>query len=356
MQHKYRLVAVLCVFCMLFLLLAGCGSEDPEQTLPTPKKLKWAVGTTLPQAEDFFDTLPQGSSVRFSTEYTLSEMGDHTLTVIYTDAEGTETKTEVQLTLAVDTTAPTVVGAKDISICLGEGIAYRSGVSTTDDFDGPVTLAVDSSAVNTMQEGHYPVTYVARDQAGNTSSVTVTVWIYKEAVTEEMLWSRVDAIIDQYSLDQYATKERQAREVFDFVYYGIKYDSTSDKSDWVRAAYEGLKNGRGDCYTYFAVSKAFFVRLGIDNVDIKRTEGIVTERHYWNLVNIGTADSPRWYHFDACQLSGVSFRGCLLTDSQLAEYTVSRTNTDGVSGYFYAFGDKGLPARATEIITDPYRY
>jgi len=357
MQPKYRLIALLCLLCMLFSAFVSCGdSESSRDDLPTPQKLKWAVGTALPKAEDFFKTLPKDSSVCFAEEYTFTQKGDHTLTVIYTDPDGEESEIEVKLTLAIDTVAPTVVGAKDISVCLGEGIAYRSGVTVTDDFDGPVTLAVDSSSVQTMQVGHYPVTYTARDHAGNTASVTVTVWIYQEKVTKEMLWSRVDEVIDRYSIDQYTNKERQAREVFDFVYYGIKYDSTSDKSDWVRAAYEGLKNGRGDCYTYFAVSKAFFERLEIDNMDIKRTEGIVTERHYWNLVNIGSSEAPRWYHFDACQISGASFRGCLLTDSQLAEYTAYRTNTDGVSGYFYVFGEKGLPSRATEIITDPYRY
>lgn len=356
MKTTCRLIAVLCMFCMLFSWLASCSSDTETEELPTPKKLKWAVGTTLPTAEDFFDTLPKHSSVRFATEIDVTKMGEHTLCVIYTSPEGTESTLDVSLTLAVDTLPPRLVGVKDLSVCLGDGIAYRSGVTATDDFDGPVTISVDSSQVVATGAGSYPVTYTAKDHAGNTSSATVTVWIYREQVTMEMLWSRVDEIINRYSIDEYVSKETQAREVFDYVYYGIKYDSTSDKNDWVRAAYEGLKNGKGDCYTYFAVSKAFFERLGIDNRDIKRTEGIVSERHYWNLINIGSEDAPAWYHFDACQLGGISFRGCLLTDSQLAEYTQNRISNEGIGGYFYVYNEKGLPTRATEIITDPYHY
>ena len=111
MQTKYRLIAVLCVFCMLFSLLASCGSDTDREALPTPKGLKWAIGTALPSAEDFFDTLPKNSSVRFATEYNLSEKGNHILRVIYTSPEGEESTIEVSLTLAVDTGAPRVLGA-----------------------------------------------------------------------------------------------------------------------------------------------------------------------------------------------------------------------------------------------------
>lgn len=357
MQSKYRIVAAFCACLLMLVLFSACiSSTTNEQELPTPKSLKWALGATLPTAEDFFDTLPEGSSVRFAAHADPVSAGEYALKVIYTDKEGNESEISVNLTLAADRTAPTILGAKDISICLGEGIAYRNGITVRDDFDGEVTLLVDSSAVQPTQEGNYPVKYTAIDSAGNISEVHVTVWIYREAVTEEMLWSLVDEVIDRYSIDEYVNRETQAREVFDYVYYNISYDSTSDKNDWVRAAYEGIQKERGDCFTYFAISKAIFERLGVQNTDVKRTEGIVTERHYWNLVNIGTETAPRWYHFDACRLGGITFRGCLLTDAQLAEYTQNRTNEEGIGNYFYVFDATGFPARATDEITDPYHY
>ena len=358
MSLKYRLLAVLCLIAILGAFLNACGPDDSESQTPTPKNLNWSIGGRLPTPEDFFDSIPDGCKVRFENEDVMSSLslGKCEVTLIYTDTEGNETPIQASFTLGIDQKPPVISGTKDISVCLGDGISYRSGVSVTDDFDGEVRLEIDSSAVNPSAVGHYPVVYTAYDNAGNQTTLTVYVWIYKETVTEDMLWQRVDVILAENGIRNLATKEKQARAVFEYVYYGIRYDAYSDKSDWVRAAYEGLKNGYGDCYTYFAVSKAFFVRLGIDNMDVKRTEGIVAERHYWNLVNIGTAQSPAWYHFDACQLSGVSFKGCLLTDGQLAQYTATRANEAGQRDYFYAFNASALPPRAGTAITDPYAY
>ena len=71
----------------------------------------------------------------------------------------------------------------------------------------------------------------------------------------------------------------------------------SDKSDWKTGAYTGLTAGRGDCFTYYAVSRALLTALGIDNLAVERVGG--ETRHFWNLVNCGDG----WYHFDACPRS-----------------------------------------------------
>lgn len=348
-KKTIRYLAIICLLSMIVSMMPACGSVKT----PPVRNLKWAVGGTLPSAEDFFETMPKGCSARFDREYTFSSLGDYTLTVIYKNAQGREKEIKVNFTLGVDETPPKIEGEKDISVFLGEGVSYRDHVKTSDDFDGPVTVSVDSSAVNLSKEGNYPVIYTATDTAGNKSTLQVMVWVYRESVTEEMLWEKVDQIISEH-ISKGVSKEQQAREVFDFVYYTIRYDSYSDKNDWVRAAYDGLKNERGDCYTYFAVSKALLTRLGIENMDVKRTAGIVDERHYWSLVNIGTSDAPKWYHFDACNLSGASFKGCLLTDRQIAAYTAKRVDENDVGNYFYAYDSTSYPPRATQTITDPY--
>ena len=86
-------------------------------------------------------------------------------------------------------------------------------------------------------------------------------------------------------------------------------------------------------------------------MDVRRTEGIVDERHYWNLVNIGgQGEAARWYHFDATPLQGGTHSGCLLTDGQVAYYNATRTNEDGVSGYFYAYDPSGYPVSDSRVI------
>jgi hypothetical protein len=295
--------------------------------------------------------MPDGYTARFATDYSFSATGDYTLTLIVQSAGGRETQYEVAFSLILDTEAPTISGAQDISAYLGDGISYRSGVSTADNCDSGVTLTVDTSAVDLTAEGTYPVIYTATDAAGNTATVEVYLYLYREKITEEALYAELDALIAEY-ISTDASLEQQVRDVYTYVYYNITYDSYSDKSDWVRAAYDGLRTGKGDCFTYFALSKAFFNRLGIENMDIQRTPGIVSERHYWNYVNISRdSGNPQWYHFDACRLSGVQHNGCLLTDTQVQAYTKQRADKDGNTGYFYVYDTAAYPASATKIIT-----
>ena len=89
----------------------------------------------------------------------------------------------------------------------------------------------------------------------------------------------------------------QARAVFDFVHDSIRYTGSSEKSDWVQGAYDGLTVREGDCYTFYAVSRAMLTALEIDNLPVEREGG--ETHHYWNLVNCGNG----WYHFDACPRS-----------------------------------------------------
>ena len=351
MQNKVAFIACLLCCALLLGVFAACIKEDEVAPDVVLKNLTWAVGTALPTAQDFVSKLPEGADIRFAKEYTYPNLGSYLLDLIVTDARGRETAHRAQLTLIVDEEPPVIHGADDISVYLNDGISYRNGVTVSDNCNGAVKLDIDSSAVDITKEGSYPVTYTATDAAGNRTVVEITVYVWKEAVSEDMLFAELDKLIAE-RITAGASVEKQVRDVYRYVYNNIDYVSDSDKSDWVRAAYEGIRTGRGDCFTYFALSKAFFVRLGIENKDIKRTEGIVTERHYWNLVNIGTATSPRWYHFDACQIKDATHSGCLLTDLQLAAFSSIRTDANGVCDYFYAYDDTGLPARETKIVTE----
>ena len=351
MNKRIRFLALMLTVLLLVVALTACV-ETPTDGVNLPwRSLTWAVGAPLPEPRDFLQALPEGYSVRFAEAYAFSELGDHTVTLVATAPDGKECRQVLHLSLVVDDQAPTISGVKDLSVVIGEGVSYRNGVTVTDNCDNPVTLTVDSSAVRMDEEGSYPVTYTATDGAGNPTEATVTVYVYREVVTEDMLWAEIDRIIAE-RIPTSGTRELQARAVYEYVYYGIAYSDSSDKNDWVRAAYEGIRTGQGDCFTYFALSKAFFVRLGIESMDIQRTEGIVTERHYWNFVNIGSKDSPRWYHFDACRIRGeLPSLGCLMTDRQLENFNAYKTDASGVSNYFYAYNRDAYPATDATVIT-----
>ncbi len=345
-----RFIGILLAVLMCTAFSACKGEEVPEVEKVQLKDLTWGVGGRLPSAEDFAVDLPENTTIRFAEEYTFSEMKEYTLRLIVTLSNGEEEEHAVHLSLVRDTTPPVLEGVSDIVAYIGDGISYRKGVSMRDNCDGEVRLTIDSAAVKADTEGVYPITYTATDIAGNQTVKAVYVYIYRESVTQEKLYELLDPILAEY-VSANAGTERKVRDIYNYVYYHIEYDAHSDKSDWVRAAYEGLRTGRGDCFTYFAISKACFERLGIQSKDIQRTPGIVDERHYWNLVNIGSEAAPRWYHFDACRLAGVQHNGCLLTDVQVAAYTKHRVDSVGVGNYFYAYDHSKFPASATEIIT-----
>ena len=348
---RFLLRKGLCFFLLLSFLLtvfASCASRtDVDAEF---RDLSWAMGAGTPEAEDFVVSMEDGAKVAFSKNYEFDEEGQYLITLIYTDPKGKRSEHDVVLSMIRDKEPPVILGAKDLVAYLGEGIAYRAGITLTDNCGGEITLDVDTSMVDTKQAGVYPVTYTAKDLSGNQSTVTVYLQIYEERVTLEMLYAELEPVIKS-QIPTAGSKEMQARAIYNYVYYHVEYTAHSDKSDWIRAAYDGFRKGEGDCFTYFALSKAFFEYLGIENMDIQRTQGLVDERHYWNFVNIGTAENPAWYHFDACRLLGATHSGCLLTDQQVGAYTKLRVGNNGETNYFYAYDQSQYPASATKIIT-----
>lgn len=134
----------------------------------------------------------------------------------------------------------------------------------------------------------------------------------------------------------------QARAVFDYVHDRIRYTGSSDKSDWEAGAYTGLTAREGDCFTYYAASRALLTALDIENLPVERVGG--ETHHYWNLVNCGDG----WYHFDACPRSSKlpPFVSFMVTDQQVADFTAEAGRN------YYDFDGTLLPERAVEIITD----
>ena len=349
-----RLICALMVAAMLLLMLSFLASCDrPPKTTDTIeiKNLTWAVGAPLPEASDFILSMPEGTTVAFAEDYAYPHLGDYSVELIVTHTNGKQSRHAATLTLVIDNEPPQIIGAKDLSVFVGDGVSYRSGISIADNCDGNVRLEINSDAVNTAAEGCYDVIYTATDGAGNVTVKQIKVYVYVEHVTEAMLWQEIDRLIEE-NISRYTNTVQTVRDVYSYVYYAIAYTDSSDKNDWVRAAYEGIRTGRGDCFTYVALSKAFFMRLGIESIDVQRSEGIVTERHYWNMVNVGSSESPRWYHFDACRIRGVTPPfGCLMTDAQIDAFSQYKVDGDGISNYFYAYDRSKYPTTDVTIIT-----
>lgn len=239
-----------------------------------------------------------------------------------------------------DTQPPVIEGPHDMTVAVGMTLSYRSGVTAVDQVDGKVKLDVDASQVNLTQPGEYPVTYRAVDRAGNRAETTVTVTVVEvsgvddddptadvsgegqeielppiKEVTAEMVNEEADRILGKI-LTPSMSQWEQARAIYNYVHTRVKYVGTSDKSSWLMGAYVGFTRGRGDCYNYFACSKALLDRAGIPNVDLYRVGGGTD--HYWQLVNVGSG----WYHFDACpHPNSYPLDSFLLDETAVREYT-----------------------------------
>lgn len=357
MKIRARYIAWMLLAVCLFFVFSACAPAGEASICPALRDLTWAVNTPLPKAEDFLasEPLPQGCSLRYAEQYSFSEIREYSIQLIFTNESGEESAHDVSLSLIVDQDPPTVAGLKDFCVILGGGgVSYLSGVSAVDNCGGRVLLEVDTSKVNLKKEGIYPVIYTATDAAGNIARFSMTLSVVAQAVSEELLNEKLDTVIRDIISPQMSQKQK-LRAVYDYVYDHVAYTATSNKSSWMAAAYEGLTTGQGDCYTYFALSKAFFERLGIQNMDLERKQSAVVasgERHFWNFVNLGTEQEPLWYHFDACHLSDIPKPwGFLMTDAQLEAYSATRENAAGLTDYFYAYDNTKYPASATEVIT-----
>lgn len=184
-----------------------------------------------------------------------------------------------------------IQGAVDLDYFIGESISYRKNVTVTDNSQEDVPLEIDTSGVDFETEGVYPVVYTAKDAAGNATSVTVKLTVRTRMYSLEEMNAYADAVVAEIITPDMDLRDK-AWAVYCYVVNNVAYITHSEKGDWIRAAYEGLVEKKGDCYVYACTAKALLTRAGVPNLDIKKIPTRL--EHYWNLVDVGEG----WYHFD----------------------------------------------------------
>lgn len=354
MRYFYKMLVLAVLLCVL----TACAerpkgdpfaifSEDPtcEQVI--------AVNGEIPEASAFLTAearvlaMISGISVSYAAEIDQSALGEQTVRLVLTAADGRTREIAARASCIYDHTPPVLHGVTDRSALCGEGLVLRAGVSAEDNCYGACEITVDSSAVDTTREGVYPVVYTATDAVGNRAQKTVNVYIYSLAVTEDMLWEQVDALLLRL-VTPGMTREQQCRSIYDCVQASMTYTADSDKSDWVRNAYTSLfVRGSGDCHSYFSAAKALLHRLGIPYREIQRQDGLTEDTHYFLMVNIAEdGERERWYYFDTTELrhDGYQHSGCLLTEAQILAYNAVRP-------HFYSYDHTGYPAVESRVIT-----
>lgn len=248
-------------------------------------------------AEFFVETMQDSTRVAFTykEEPNWSLEGVQEVVIVATDSAGNVTESASVLNLIPDTEPPIIMGTGNISICLGENVSYRTGVSAYDNCDGDISYQIDNSGVDLTKLGTYHVFYTATDSSGNTTTQDIKVTVMperKENISLETMYALADEVLAEIITPDMTDYEK-AEAIYNWSRWKIGWISDSQKENWIEAAYDGFVYRKGDCYTYACVSKALLTRAGIPNVDIWRNS--TTSSHYWNLVDTGEG----WYHFDA---------------------------------------------------------
>lgn len=256
---------------------------------------------------------------------------------------------------------------KSVKIYAGETVSYKSLV----EYPAGYELDYDSNA-DLSKVGKYTVTYKLLKDGKVVDTYKITLVVEERDVDREDLMALVGQKAEALGITKEMSKVEQVRRIYEFVNSptkgkndaNIKFNDISNtaaldpdrsqwKTMWVKEAMLTLENKGGDCYSYFAVSKAFFEYFGIENTDIQR--GVATEldvdgTHFWSMVNVGTKDAPQWYYYDATRVAGKFADGtsnaCLITLEKLQSYVGSHGERN-----FYYFDPAKYPTAQTEPLS-----
>ncbi len=308
--------------------------EVKDTTPPTLKMLKTAGFLNHPEPPETFASVSDvtGTTLTYMDEPDWSKELQQ-VTLVATDAADNRTEETFTLTLAPDADPPEIYGVVDRIAYVGEPIAYLKEVYAEDNADGRTEVTVESVA-DMQTPGKYAVTFTAEDAAGNRTSASCTYTLVAATVSEQDVRALAQGVLKEIINDNMVQAEK-LKAVFDYVRSHVHYVGDSDKTDWRKEAVRGFRTGRGDCFTFYSVTRALLDELGIEYMSVTRLGGAT--RHYWTIVNLGTG----WYHFDTT-ISSTHKSKCFMWTNEQCQ----------VKPHFWRFDSSKYP----EIAAEPFDY
>ncbi len=286
-----------------------------------------AISGVINAADFLKNENEKGSVSMISVPETLDKVGSFPVQV---SIDGEAYDSEVVI---VDTVPPKIYGAKKQTLYIGQPISYKKDVVAEDNCDGILDITVDSGKVNPKVEGEYIVYYTATDLSGNSVTEEIAVTVKEQSVTVDELEELADKILAEITTEDMTLREK-AWEIYEYVNKHLTYVSYSDKTDWMKEAYNGITKGVGDCFTYYAMSHLFLNKIGMQTLSVERDARGDENKHYWHLVNYGEG----WYHFDAC-IHIPKLVSFMLTDAEMDAFS----RRAGKNDYYYRFKKENYP-------------
>ena len=327
-----------------------CTLHIVDTTPPAAQAVPQTLFSTdaLPDASSCVTGITDATAVTVSwlTQPDIASGGNLTGQVLLSDSFGNVSVIDVPFNVTKDVTPPVISGAKDLTVYIGDSIAYRDGVTVTDDIDQNPTLTIDADSVDLTTPGTYIAGYTATDFSGNKSTRNITVTVEEKPATyvePEVVYAAARDILSQITTDDMSDMEKALQIVW-WCRYNIHYAQSGDSSSWERAAYNGLVNRTGTCYTFAYAAKAMFDCAGIDN-EIVRRDPYIHEKHFWNYIGI----DGQWYHCDSTPRHLYSGYFFMYTTEELEAVWMNGWNG-------YSFDESKHPASATESVQDRIDY
>ncbi|SDI29187.1 Transglutaminase-like superfamily protein [Pseudobutyrivibrio sp. 49] len=273
-----------------------------------------------PEAKDFVESVSDLSNdvnIYFAESVSFDNYGDIPVKIAAEDPSGNRTTEDTVLHLVeeYDITPPIIEGQLDKIVYAGQGVSFKKDVVVTDNVDNNIEVQVDSSHVNLDVPGEYPIIYTASDSMGNMDLAEGTITVIEVVYSEEQVNELADAVLADIIKPDMSDYDK-AHAIYVWIQGNIGYSESEDRGDWLKGAYDGLKNRHGDCYNYFAVGKALLTRAGIKNEDIEIIP-TATRHHFWSVIDCGEG----WRHFDSTPRTDKTFKGFYVTDEDLMAYS-----------------------------------
>ncbi|MCD7809031.1 MAG: DUF5011 domain-containing protein [Erysipelotrichaceae bacterium] len=285
--------------------------------------------------EDFVTDIDDATNVTLTllNDISTETAGEYNMTIILADQALNTYQIDSTLTILVDEEAPVISGTANKKVVVGDTVSYKKDVTVTDNADDDIELKIDTSNVNLDEAGTYEVTYSATDSAGNTATETIKVYVVNDEsdITEYEVYEKAQEVLDTI-IDDSMSKREICVAIYNWVHNHMSYINSSDKSSWTKAAMYAFNNKKGDCYNYFAITKALLTQAGIENIDLSATK----HTHYWNFVKV----EEGWYHLDTTPRTDHPYL-CLRTDAWMDAYSAKHS-------YCFSYDPDSKPASATE--------
>lgn len=197
-----KILYLLVIFFMTFVMVACETTNKPDTTPPYFTGISdhsYIIGDPLPDllsgisALDKHDGNLTSSIILNDDDIDWTKEGQYPVFVTVKDQAGYETTASFLITITsrpvIDTTAPVIIGTKDLSYTIGQSLPdLLAGISASDLVEGDVShrLTYNDESVDYQTPGIYDIIYTVDDSKGNITTITIKITVNASSLSNTL--------------------------------------------------------------------------------------------------------------------------------------------------------------------------